>query len=321
MYIDFAKIEKNVIADNICFDYLDHEAEYSSGWNKFHIKNIEGADFKNRAEVWHNDFTKEVKFKGSIPYLMQGHNFTSARGKFIEGIDFVSGILNCNMYEGRMTGFEFGSIIEVPYSPEDFLHNHISMNKHPLTTYHKRNRITGKAYEDSMLRFKIYNAGLNIKNKLQEAIREDLSTSYGYNKAKHYMKAENHYKKPALQFQKRLLSVNDLLNPCFMERCKKDLIETYQKVKKTGMINIPTNKKDLSALAISLNSVKKLCFQLGINPEAFIKQELKSIPESSLNVNDKKGRLKTFKTSFKKLENAEASPYDIAHLLAAQRIN
>jgi hypothetical protein len=321
MYIDFAKIEKSIIADNICFDYLDHEAEYSSGWNKFYIKNIEGADFKNRAEVWYNDHTKEVKFIGSIPYLMQGHNFTSARGEFIEGIDFVSGILNCNMYEGRMTGFEFGSIIEVPYSPEDFLHNHISMNKHPLTTYHKRNRITGKAYEDSMLRFKIYNAGLNIKNKLQEAIREDLSTSYGYDKAKHYMKAENHYKKPALQFQKRSISVNDLLNPCFMERCKKDLIETYQKVKKTGMINTPKDKADLTAITIPLIVLKELGLQYGFNAETLVKQKIKSFPESSLNANDKKARQKTLKTSFKKLENAEASPYDISHLLAAQRIN
>jgi hypothetical protein len=316
MNYDFTSLIKNVSKDNLCFNYLDHEASYSQGKEKYILKGVENI------EVYYNPSSSEISLNANFPYFIQGHNFAFSSEKMKEAIQYTSELLNINLFSSLVKSFEFGSIIELDIPIDEFLFNHISLKGKAIQPYLTQNKLTGKYFKDGLLVHKLYNAGANIKNKLSSTIREDLSNNHGYDKTKNYLKIENHYKKPEVYFKKRNLYLNEVLNSHFMNECKEDLINTYKSIMKTGIIKLPEDKKDLNAGTIPLIILKELEPLFHFNAEELIFMKLKSIPEEILNKNDKKARKAILSSNFDKINNnANLSNYDITSKLESTKIN
>ena len=117
--VDYSEITKHLCKDKLCFDYLQHEASYKSGWEKFLLQGCK------EMEVWHNESNNLLKVKGSPPYYWQGHNFSFGREALHESIQDISGRLKINLWEAELSRFEFGSIIEVQTKPEELIRHHL----------------------------------------------------------------------------------------------------------------------------------------------------------------------------------------------------
>lgn len=314
MNLDYIEIIKRQGKDKFCLDYLEHEGSYSSGWEKFVMCAV------NKMEVWISK--DELKVKANLPYFLNGHNFFSTKADIINGLQYSSELLNTNLFNAEAEKFEFGTVINIPQSPHDFLSNHISLKKIPLQPFYKKGsgKLTGKGYENKILKLKMYDESQRIKTLLPEVIRADLKTHHNYNAGSNYIRIESHYKKPQIHFKQRTIYVNDLLQDGFLKLCKEDLITTYKSIMKTGIIQLPAKKKDINSATLPLIVLKELGILFDFNPEDLLKQKLKSIPAETLSRNDKKARQRQLKRNLMKLSQKNKSPYDISELLAAKEI-
>ena len=225
-----------------------------------------------------------------------------------------------NLWEAELSRFEYGSIIEVQAKPEELIRHHIKIKGMQTRSINP----DAKIFEGLIQSLKLYDAGRNIKNKLDKDIRSLLSNDYGYDQGKHYLKIENHYKKPykVLNSGIRIL-VNDLLIPEFYQKCKADLLSQYKNIMKTGTLLIPNDKKSLSAGSIILLAFKETESLFNINAEERINSLLKSIPEEILNQNDKKARKRQIREMLKKISDPgegirAGNEYDLYSILEAK---
>ena len=312
--IDYTEITKHLHKDKPCFDHLQYEAAYSSGWNKFLLKGCK------EMEIWHNESNNLLKVKGSLPYYWQKHNFTFDRDSLHDSIQDISERLKLNLWEAELSKFEYGSIIEVGAKPDELIRHHVKIKGMQTRSINP----DAKVFEGIIQSLKLYDAGRNMKNKLDKAIRSLLSNDYGYDQGKHYLKIENHYKKPYTALNKGIrILVNDLLIPEFYQKCKADLLYQYRNIMKTESLQIPKDKKALSAGNIILLAFKEAEGLFNINAEVMINNLLKAIPEEILNQNDKKARKRQIKEMLKKISDSGGgirakNEYDLYSILEAK---
>ncbi len=271
-------------------------------------------------EVWHNESNNLLKVKGSLPYYWQKHNYNFDRKDLQESIQDISARLKINLWEAELSRFEYGSIIEVQTKPDELIRHHIKIKGMQTRSINP----DAKVFEGIIQSLKLYDAGRNMKNKLDKAIRSHISQAYGYDQGKHYLKIENHYKKPykVLNSGIRIL-VNDLLIPEFIQKCNADLLYQYRNIMKTESLQIPKDKKALSAGNIILLAFKEAEGLFNINAEVMINNLLKAIPEEILNQNDKKARKRQIKEMLKKISDSGGgirakNEYDLYSILEAK---
>jgi hypothetical protein len=310
MNLDYIEIAKFLNKDKLCFDYLQWNASYD-GAERYYF------DRCNKLEVWLIKASNQAIIKGSIPYFINGHNFYASNKDWIEGLEYLQGCLNVNIFDGLIRCFEFGTIQEVPFSEVDFLRNHIKAKGMHTKEYHKGNILTGKEFEASALKIKLYDVQRNIRNKLNKPIREELSKVYAWDKDKHYIKLENHYKKPEAHFKGNVF-LNELLSPSFQQVLKFGLLTSYNSIMKTGNTVIPSHKADINAGTIPLMILKELEAVYNFNTEELIRGKIKSIPEEVFSSADRKARLRTISDNLKKISLQGQSKYDISGLLQAR---
>lgn len=308
MNLDYINITKSLCKDTFCKDYLQKNAVYNEAV-QYYLKGC------RNIEVWHNVNLNQMNIKGSIPYFINGHNYFSSMNDWKEGLDYIANCLNQNIYTSNVNKFEYGTIQEIPFDEKDFLHNHIKVKGMKTKPYYQGNVITGKQFENNNLKIKLYDVSRNIKNKLDYSIRKDLSSFYGWDKEKHYIKVENHYKKPEMIFKQQKIILSELLTEEWLRLLQIDLINTYNSIMKTGSIHIPATKSDINAGTIPLMVLKELESIFEINAEELIKQKIKSIPEEIFTKNDRKARIKQINENLKKISSKEKSSYDITDLL------
>ena len=314
MNFDFIDIAKRLDKDKVCLDYLQWHKSDAYGWDTFYLKN------KSKLEVKLSK--SELKVKANIFYFMNGHNFYNSKKDLIEGLQYVSELLNVNLFNAEAKAFEFGTVININHNPQEFLSNHISINKIPLQPYYKKGtkKLTGKVYEDSIKRIKLYDAGHKVKTTLSKAIRDDLSNFHEYDSTKSYIRIEDHHKQPEAYFKKRNIYVDDILQDGFMKICKENLTNNYKSIMKTGIIQLPKGKDELSTADILLRILMEQAILHGFNPEELWNQMIKALPTELLTKNDKYDRKKQFQKYLKKLKLNEISQYDISEMLAAKEI-
>jgi hypothetical protein len=310
MNLDYIEIAKFMGKDKPNFHNLEREALYP---------NAERYSFQGckKIEVWNYPESNQIKIKGSIPYFINGHNFYSSLHDWKEGLEYLQGSLNINIFTGLVNCFEFGTIQEIPFPESEFLMNHIKAKGFQTRDYHKGSILTGKEFDSSSLKIKLYDINRNIKNKLEKPIREEISRLFGWDKEKHYIKIENHYKKPEAHFKGNLY-LSEILSSIFQEGLKNELLNSYQKIMKTGKSIMPTSKADINAGTIPLMILKELESVYNFNTEELIKNKLKAIPEDVFSPSDRKARLKTIRDNLKKIGLQEISKYDIIELLQAR---
>jgi hypothetical protein len=310
MNLDYIEIAKFLSKDKLCLDYLQKDATYE-GAERYHFNRC------NKIEVWHRQTSNQVIIKGSIPYFINGHNFYASNHEWIEGLEYLQGCMKINIFTGLVNCFEYGTIQEIPFPESDFLRNHIKVTGMQAREYHKGNVLTGKEFDSPSLKIKLYDVSRNIKNKLAKPIRDELSRVHGWDKSKHYIKLENHYKKPEAHFRGNLY-LNELLSPGFQQNLNNGLITSYQRIMKTGNAIIPSQKADINAGTIPLLILKELESVYDFNTEALIKNLVKAIPEDVFSPADKKARLRTIRENMKKISLQGQSQYDIKELLQAR---
>ncbi|HAQ20663.1 MAG TPA: hypothetical protein DCR40_15750 [Prolixibacteraceae bacterium] len=310
MNLDYIEVAKFLNKDSLNFHYLDKEASFK-GADKYFFKGC------RKLEVWHYSNTNLLKIKGSLPYFINGHNFFSSLEDWAEGLDYLSSCLNTNVYSGLVECFEFGTIQEIPFSEELFLRNHIKLPGTGYREYKKGEILTGKEFINSSLKVKIYDASRNIKNKLDKPIQDEISRLYGWDRTRHYIKIENHYKKPKAYFRGNVY-LNELLASSFKKQLQEHLISTYQSIMKTGKLTLPEKKADLNAGTLPLLILKELEGIYPFKTEDLLKAKIKAISDKILSPDDKKARMKILRENLKKITNQGKSEYDISELLQAK---
>lgn len=304
MNYDYIEISHSLDKDKPCLEFL--EWQYSSrAWDKFHL-----SGFKNIDILLSQD---KISIKGSLPYFTSGQNFMSDISDFRNGIEYLGNVLELDLNQAEVECFEYGTILEIPFSPKNIFSSHLRMKGMKKRTFDN-----GIYFEDQVLKHKLYNAGINIKQKLSRQERLNLQT-YGYNPKANYLKVENHYKKPSIALKKRIIQVSDLLEECFQDICKEDLLNKYQSIMKTKQIKV-NNKKFISSANIPLLILKEYAEFLPERPEDLIRNKIKSFPDSILTKNDKKSRIRQIRQNFRKLESPEEFAYDLSEILKNKAI-
>ena len=155
MNFDFIEAEKLLSQDKICLDYLNYEASYSTGWDKFLYEDCKAV------EIWLNTEARKLKLRGSIPYFIAGQNFKTSQEDFINGIKHLSEILATDLMTAEVKVFEFGTTLEIPFSAKEVFNSHLK-----IQGMRTRSFDYGKYFVDSIMTFKLYDANKNLKNKL-----------------------------------------------------------------------------------------------------------------------------------------------------------
>jgi len=306
MSIDFIEVVKNITKESPCLDYLYHEASFDSGWNKFIYEGCKAI------EIWLNPREEKFKIKGSIPYFLAGQNFKTGPDDFRNGIIHLSEILDMDLMKAVVNVFEYGTILEIPFNAKEVFNSHVKVQGMKTRSFDY-----GRYFEDRVLRIKLYDAGKNIKNKLNKEERNMLMSAFGYNPLQNYLKIENHYKKPSVCFKNRFINVHELLKPEFQTICKEDLLNKYRSIMKANTCEVK-NKKQFNASTIPLLLLMEYENFLPCNVKDLIKQKIKGIPSEILTKEDKKSRRRQIMANIKKLESVKSCKYDISDILISQ---
>lgn len=303
MNFDYLELSRSLDKDKPCLDYLDWQYSNKTGWNMFHFEGCKCV------EIWLNPEATYMKIRGSFPYFFAGQNFDTRLQDFKKGIDYLASILELNLYHSEVKTFEYGTTLKLPFLPKHLFDSHLKIKgmKSISLPY-------GKYFEDQVLRLKMYDAGYNIKKKLDKQERERLQINFNYDSKGHYLKLEHHYKKPSIYFKQRSIQLLDLLEEPFQAMCKNDLLQKYNSILKTTEMKI-TDKKNLSSSTLPLLILKEYEALLPKNAEELIKQKIRSFPLEVLSKEDKKSRVRQLRSNFQKIQSMNKCEYDISNLL------
>lgn len=212
MFYDYVEIEKYVpCKDTFNMDSLKERLRTSNGL----IKSYYNIGF-NSLDISFNEHTRYLKIRGSFPFAFQGHNFFFSNATFYDGIENMEALLKTSLLDATLNAFEFGTIIMVDTPPKEIFHKHRALQGFKRIEYER-----GVYFEDNILKVKLYDAGYRIKT-----ICKPLKSVLGFNLNQHYIRVENHYKKPQIHFKNRNLTLETLFSESFQELCcnRQDLI-------------------------------------------------------------------------------------------------
>jgi hypothetical protein len=278
------------------------------GWQTYTLQGCK------EMEVHWNPEMGALRVKGSLPYYLQGHNFSFSNGDFVEGIGMIQGLLGVPLWDATLEAFEFGCIFPVEVKPALYIRNHNATSKAHLYMNEKgRDKGAFRWWEDSSKSLKLYDAKKNILMKQDLKAREVIKDA-GYNPEGQYLKFEAHWKKPYLLNNGRNLVLEDLQNPDFLHYLAGTLIEQYHLLMPMRTLIQPTSKKDLSALDAVLSVYVENLMNQGIPIEEARKKVYAYINQAGcLDKQDKDARKATIRKAFGKLQESNESQWDLTH--------
>jgi hypothetical protein len=306
MNFDYLEISTFTSKDKVLLGDLKPISCNTYGWENYSITYRNN----NEMKVRYNNNTNQLKVEGSLPYFAEGQNFSNDINLMKDSIQIISDTINVNLFQSKIECFESGITFESPVNV-----NYIFNSHYKIKGMNKSLFKHGLQFDSPICKVKLYNAGKRLKTILSKEKRIELASSYNYNPNKEYIRIENHYKRPQQYFTKNEIKVNELFKEDFILNCKLELMNTYQKIEKEGSIIFPENKRDCTLPVIELIALKELGLRYGFNPEEYLKQKIKTIPESILTKEDKKNRKKSLKNLMNKITNSEVSSFDISNEL------
>lgn len=304
-YYDFITATKNLKSDVLQTQYLSRIKEVKSeSYNLIHYElKIENTPL----DIYHYPEYNKVTIKGSLPYFLLGHNYSISLEQEMGTIEYISNVLETDIFKFTVVNVEVGCVIESPFTINSILNSHIKIKGMKTKSYSN-----GKYFEDSNVISKIYDFQKNIKSKVSKNIRSELEKSSNYSGNKTYVKIENKYKRPEISVKHRGLLIQDLFDIKFIEFFKNDLLDYYNSILKTGSVLIE-NKKQLSLPSICLIALKKLEDIGDYNTTAVVKEIIKSYTDI-LSKDDQKARIRQLFNSLKKIELKKCE-FDLSELL------
>lgn len=304
MNIDYIDLSTFVDKDTINLDDLKRTGQ-SYGYDCYSI-----IRFNKEMKIKYNPETRHFKLTGSLPYFVDGQNFSNNINKLKEGIRLISDMLNINLYKAEVLVFEAGITFEIPFNHKEVFNSHYKIPGMETKSFNK-----GKLFENSIKQIKFYNASYRLKQNLDKNDRLKLSISNGYNHSVNYIRFESKYKKPKIQFKQSVILVEDVFSDNFINICKLDLLDTYQKIKKEGVFRHPPTKRNCSLSAIELLVLKEQGMIYGFNAEDLIKNKINSISDSILNKEDRKNRKRSLNRLSKMIVENNTSSFDLSNIL------
>lgn len=302
--LDFLSIEKPLFKDKPNFASLE-SIGFSYGKHIYQMPNLP------QVKIYHSEQAKYLNIKGSLPYLVNGQNFSFNDYEFKLAIDALQDALEVSLLNAWVNSFEYGKIIECGQDIGLTIKNHHRLKGAKLRAYSD-----GRYFENGLYKMKVYNAKTRIVQQLGKVERDILKRLGEYDPNKNYLKIEMHYKKPERMFQRAEgVYLIDLMSKDFINLCKENLVEMYQQIEKGGEVQIPENKKHLSSLNLVYIALKEAGLQYGFEPKEKLQEVLKSIPEEVLNVNDKKQRRRQIRQAEELLKSGELSRFDMSEPL------
>lgn len=312
--IDFISTTKHFeCKDKPYLGYLQLEAEYSSGWQKFYLEGC------SKMVVWYNSQNNLLRLEGSVMYFVQGHNFSFDKRLFNEGINHIANILRFPLWDSVLNAFEYGVIVEVDGKPKDYIRNHKSKPKEKLVMNEKpKDRGNFRWWEDKNVALKMYDAGVNIKQKQSTEMMQRLMAE-GWNPECYYLKWEAHYLRPHISLNMgKGLFLADLVSPQWERTFREDLYIQYQRLVPMKSLMMPTSKKDLSTADIIILELVEAGLNSGKSIEEIKKilyDRINSIPQSIFNAYDKKERKKQVRGLLNKIRENPESKWDLSKKL------
>lgn len=307
---DFVKIRKQLTDENPGFSYCEKK-QFSSFGEKYHVQHYTLKNQYTPIGIMLNEATGELTLKCNLAMFWQGHNLTFSYSDMRKSLEYVSNVLNVDLFPAEVKEFDNSAIVCTALNPKYVIQNHVSIAGHE-TKPQKHGKYFVKAGQEVV---KMYDAGRRLKQIHSKANREAILKAIGFDPALNLIRIEKKILKPG-NFFKKFISVNELLNPQFISQCDLELMETYGKIKKLGSIQIPENKKDLSAAIIILIVARELEELHGFNFGELVKQKISSIDDSILSKEDKKARNRQFNANQDKISFKGANPYDLSEPLA-----
>jgi hypothetical protein len=307
---DFVKISKSLTDERPDFSYCDERTFFSSGENC----NLRGYKLKKEhteIDIRLNESTGKINVKGNIGMFWNGHNIDLSNSDFNDAISFVSDRINVDLFPANVEEMDHSATIKTKLKPKQIIYNHLSLPGH-LTHYYKDGKYFIKQGSEKV---KMYDAGMRMKQMLTRSIREGIYGAHDIDRSTNLLRFESKYLKPRIYFKRDIL-VNDLLQPEFINQCNIALMETYNKIIKTGCLQIPKNKKYLSSAILPLIEVKELEAVYGFDFADLLKKRISAIDETILNKEDKKARKRQISANLKKISGKVVSEYDISKQLA-----
>lgn len=142
---------------------------------------LEGCE---RVKVWHIPQTGLLKVEGSLPYFLNGHNFSFTREELVQAVEILDSMLgHVGLWGAIVDKFENRVIVPVDAKPKEYIAKHFaSPGSHLQRILNERYSgkfvMWPKAGED----IKLYDAGANILLK-QGMVRRDVIEGAGWNQS------------------------------------------------------------------------------------------------------------------------------------------
>ena len=284
-------------------------------------ENRSGMAFETKAgckkmRIFYNRVLNSITIEGSPMYFMQGHNLTFDRLTLIQGINYLETILCVQgLWSARVNIFEYGVLLQTELTPREYIKHHKSPPKEKLLLYENtKDNGLFRSWNDSNVNIKMYDAIRNAKYKTSKDIRPDMDMSRNAN----WLKFEAHYIKPECLNSGRAVLLADLINPNWEQVFKNDLYKQYSRLKPMKTLLEPTNKADLSSIAIVTMELAENFIQEGRGLEDLRRSLYDRINANEvLSKADKDSRKRQIRNTLDKLKEAPQSKYDLSKELAS----
>lgn len=298
--------------DTLNTSYLQLEATYPNGCKRYSLMGCK------KIELFWNETNKILKFKGSIAYFMQGNNFSSDKRTIFEGIEYISKLIGIKLWNSMLDVIEFGVIFSIgENNPKDFIKHHIP-DEASLTQEDKgKDKGNMRRFNDNVVSLKLYNAKSNLQCKAGTDWKAIIRQA-GFNPDDCFLKWEAHYLRPECLNHGRGIYLYQLQQKEWLHLFRSDLYEQYLRLKPMSTIELPTNKKDLSAIDIMAMTFAESKINEGTTLEDLKKilyNKINSIPDEILNKSDKDARKRTIRTTIAKIKESPESDYDLSGLI------
>ncbi len=280
------------------------------GWDTYTLQGCK------EMEVHWNPEHGALRVKGSLPYYLQGHNFSFSNADFVEGVGLIQCLLGTPLWDAQLDEIEFGCIFPVAVKPALYIRNHTALpNAHLYMNEKGKDKGAFRWWDNSTKVLKLYDAGRNIKMKQGLKARDVIKDS-GYNPEGDYMKFEAHWKKPHLLNDGKGVVLDDLQNQIFLQLLSTTLVNEYHQLQPMRTLLQPTSRKDLSALDIAVSVYVEALMNQGIPKEDAKKRIYNFInQQDTLSKIDKDNRKTTFRKVFGRLKESEESRWDLTNMI------
>lgn len=269
-------------------------------------------------KVWHNPQTGLLKLEGSLPYFLNGHNFSFTREELVQAVEILDSMLGyVGLWGAIVDKFENGVIVPVEAKPKEYIAKHFACPGSHLQRilnerYSGKFVMWHKAGED----IKLYDAGANILLK-QGMARRDVIEGAGWNPDGHYLKCEVRYTKPDWLNKNKPVILEKLQNDLFLNMLKGDLMEQYHLLSPARALVLPSDKKNFKSLDIVLFTLAEAL----MNGQGLSLDEAKKMIYGTINQaecfskSDKDARKAQIRKAFQRIEEAPGSQWDLTDKL------